>query len=151
MDSNAKVVHASDDRRVFVSSSAVDQAPAAQLIACLNKLGVSVEHSPSNPNDAPDARRKDWYDQGLPATLRRCDIFVIVVDRGWESSTWMAQEAHLALMASEIGKPLRGYYWNPERRRVTAAGMVGYLKQELPIDVEQAARIVARDAGIRTI
>jgi hypothetical protein len=144
---NASVDQPSAAARVFVSSQAVDQWPAAQLIACLNKLGVSLEHSPSNPRDKPDQRWKDWYHQGLPATLRRCRLFVIVVDDGWDSSSWMAQEAHLALVAPGSEKRLRGYFWNPERRQVTAAGMVGYLQQELPIEAQLAARFLAQEAA----
>jgi len=74
---------------------------------------------------------------------------VVVVDAGWDSSSWMAEEAHLALEATGMDRRLRGYFWNPERHHVTAAGVVGYLKEELPTDVDSAARFVAHEAGGR--
>jgi hypothetical protein len=70
-------------------------------------------------------------------------VFVAVIDRGWDSSTWMAQEADLA---SRKGLPL--LYWNPDRLVVKASGMVPYLREALPPALDGAlAVILHRGAG----
>src|SRR5262245_30302007 len=105
---------------VFVSSQAVDRSPAKDLVTALRSAGLQVEHSPSER----DPRWVDWYEVGLVASLLRCRVFVIVLDGGWDSSTWMAQEAASALEAHAVIPPLHGFYWNPARLTVRAAGMV---------------------------
>lgn len=75
---------------------------------------------------------------------------LVVVDSGWDSSSWMGQEAHFALEAPGAKRHLRGYLWNPEGRQVKAAGMVGYLRQGLPADIDEACDILAEVAGGRT-
>jgi hypothetical protein len=122
---------------IFVSSQAVDEAPASTLIAGLRSAGVVVEHSPSNPEHRDDGRWSDWYGKGLPNTLVRCSIFIAVVDRGWDSSTWMAIEADLAGKKLGAGR-IRSVFWNPEARVVTAKGMLPYLEEELPRDLSRA-------------
>ena len=136
--------------RVFVSSQAVDRHPASELIAELQKRGVQLERSPSNPLHAKDPRWEDWLEGGLAAALRRCGVFVVVVDAGWDSSSWMGEEAHLALEARGSIMPLRGFFWNPEGMRMTAAGMVRHLREELPIDSEKAAAVLVSVARGRT-
>ena len=120
---------------------AVDQSPAKELIFKLRRMGADVSHSPSNPLDADDPRWNDWYDAGLPAAVRQCDEFVIVVDRVWDSSSWMAQEAQVA---SELGRTgeLRRFYWNPNEIMVRAAGMLPYLQSELPRDLDAAVEVL---------
>jgi TIR domain len=132
---------------VFVSSQAVDRDPARQLIGRLQSVGVRVEHSPSNPLDREDARWPDWYQEGLRAALGRCRLFVIVVDAGWDSSTWMAQEAHAALESDRMIRHLEGFFWNPTGAVVRAAGMVRYLKVELPVEIEDAVGILKTQVG----
>src|SRR5689334_2646354 len=97
---------------VFVSSQRVDRDPARELIRRLLTTGIGVEHSPSNPLDREDARWSDWYHEGLFAALRRCRLFVIVLDAGWDSSTWMGTEAHAALESSRAGTQLEAFFWN---------------------------------------
>ena len=87
---------------ILVSSQSVDAAQAASLIAGLRRAHVDANHSPRNPMDGDDPRWRDWYDAGLPAAVGRSDLFVIVIDRGWNSSSWMASEADTA---SSRGRP----------------------------------------------
>ena len=87
--------------RIFVSSQVVDRWPARDLIAALRQAGVEVEHSPRNPLDGEDPRWKDWYSSTLGAVIDRCDAFVIIVEPGWDSSTWMAIEAEAGLARNQ--------------------------------------------------
>jgi hypothetical protein len=90
--------------------------------------------------DGSDSRWDTWYDVGLPATIERCDIFVIVVDQGWDSSTWMAIEAAAGFVLLADGPAARTFFWNPEAIAVDAAGMTPYLKHELPLALDGAIR-----------
>jgi hypothetical protein len=128
---------------IFVSSQSVDSAPASLLIQGLGRAGVGVEHSPRNPRDGHDPRWQDWYSKGLQDALKRCTSFVAVVDRGWDSSTWMAVEAE------EATKRLAStsYYWNPQGVRVIAAGMQLYLTAELPTTLEGAIGMLVQRGG----
>lgn len=76
------------------------------------------------------------------STLARCDLFVIVVDKGWDFSTWMGSEADLA--QRQICDTC--LFWNPTN--VAARGMLQYLREELPPQLDQAiVAIVGRSAG----
>lgn len=132
---------------IFVSSQAVDRWPARELLNRLRAAGVPVEHSPSNPTDRKDPRWAGWYESGLREALERCALFVVVVDKGWDSSTWMGEEAHAALCPAAGRKPLRAFFWNPSSGTTIAQGMAGYLGRELPVDVEDATRILAEEAS----
>ena len=93
--------------------------------------------------DGDDPRWRDWYTVGLPAAVGRCDLFVIVVDRGWDCSSWMASEADMAL---KRGLPL--LYWNPDRIVVKARGMIPYLREEVPSALDDAlGLLLERGAG----
>jgi len=70
-------------------------------------MGASF-HSPKNPLDGEDSRWNKWYASGLSTLLARCDRFVVVLDQGWDSSTWIGQEASLAFEQN-----LETFYWNP--------------------------------------
>jgi TIR domain len=133
--------------RVFVSCQAVDRKPAGDLIRELRMAGIEVEHSPRNPLDGNDPRWEGWYQAGLAAAIGGCDVFVIVVDDGWDSSTWMAIEADAALAVPQGGSPLRLFFWNPEATTVKAAGMVRYLKHELPRGLDRAISCIASSTG----
>jgi hypothetical protein len=122
---------------VFVSSQAIDEAPAAELIASLRAAGLSVEHSPKSPAHGEGSSWTDWYQSGLRSALGRCSIFVAVVDRGWDSSTWMAIEAEEAVQKLGPAR-IRSFYWNPEARVITAKGMLPYLNEELSREVSEA-------------
>ena len=124
--------------RIFVSSQLVDHEPAAALIRELKSLSCAVFHSPRNPLDGEDPRWSDWYASGLSTSLARCDRFVVVLDQGWDSSTWMAQEASLA-----VEQNLETFYWNPLQVVVTAGGVKMYLVNERPRDLKVAAGLLA--------
>jgi hypothetical protein len=128
---------------IFVSSQSVDTAPASLLIDGLRRAGVAVEHSPRNPIHGHDPRWQDWYSKGLQDALKRCTSFVAVVDRVWESSTWMAVES------DEAKKRVAStYFWNPQGVAVAAAGMKPYLTAELPAPLDAAiAVLVQRRTG----
>jgi hypothetical protein len=82
----------------------------------------------------------------LATAIAACEVFVIVVDYGWDSSTWMAIEAEEACSHPDRGP--RCLYWNPDSFRVTAAGAVRYLVRELPRRLPEAIRfIVTEDSG----
>jgi hypothetical protein len=127
---------------IFVSSQSVDQNPARLLIDALATASLRVDHSPSNPLDRDDDRWPDWYEKGLRAALRGCRLFVIVVDAGWDSSSWMAQEAQSARESR-----MDSFFWNPTRVSVRAKGMTPYLKVELPVDLEEAVRSLRLASG----
>jgi hypothetical protein len=127
---------------IFGSSQSVGTAPASLLIDGLRRAGVAVEHSPRNPSDGHDPRWQDWYAKGLHDALTRCTSFVAVVDRSWESSTWMAVEA------DEAKKRLAStYYWNPQGVTVAADGMKPYLTAELPATLDAAIEILVQRRG----
>ena len=128
-------------RTIFVSSYNVDKPPASSLIAALRNSGVVVENSPSNPADKSDPKWKKWYDEGLMATLMNCDTFVAVITDVWDS-TWMVSECQTALNLHNVSMMKKYYYWNPQRISVTAAGLVPYLKSELPMEMDKAVDIL---------
>ena len=146
-DANSPGVTSPPAQGVFVSSQAIDIAPAKDLVAMLRAAGVVLECSPSNPLHASDSRWPDWYAAGLRAAIERCSVFVIVLDSGWDSSTWMAQEADAALQAPGQRQV---FFWNPLRVAVHARGMLGYLRTELPASSSEAAEVIVRAAGRRT-
>ena len=123
--------------RVFVSSQVVDRWPARALIAALRQAGVEVEHSPRNPLDGEDPRWKNWYSETLGAVVDGCDAFVIVLEPGWDSSAWMAIEAETGLTPGRKTER-KAFVWNPDGVTVKAAGMTGYLRAELPRELEAA-------------
>ncbi len=126
--------------RIFVSSCRIDGPHAAALVARLRGEAFAVLHSPRNPSDGRDGRWVDWYRRGCRAELETADIFIAVISRPWDCSTWMAHECDEALRLAEAGR-LRGmFYWNPERIAVEARGMLKYLKEPLPDDLDELAR-----------
>lgn len=129
--------------RVFVSSQDVDGDPCSALINTLRSEDWVVDHSPRNPIRGDDPRWYSWYDSGLTAALGRADIFIIVVDHVWDSSTWMAEEAHFAI---ERGMVKTAFYWNPESIVVRAMGMRRYLRSELPTDMDALVQALREHA-----
>jgi hypothetical protein len=93
--------------RIFVSSQRIDDDATARVISELKRSGFDVRTSPRNPLDGPDERWHDWYAHGLTAELDQVDAFVIVIDRGWDSSKWMAAEADEALKRLRQGRLTR--------------------------------------------
>ena len=129
--------------RVFVSCQSIDRKPANSLVRGLLSAGVEVAHSPCNPLDGSDERWASWYEDGLRKALDGCDAFVIVVDEGWDSSTWMAIEAETAIGLAARFSIKRILFWNPESVVVKANGMLPYLKIPLPLELEDVVREIA--------
>lgn len=119
---------------VFVSTQNVDSEPAANLVSRLRSTGWKVLHSPRNPLYGEDTRWSDWYERELAEALASADVFIAVIDEAWDSSTWMAEEAHLAIEQKAVPK---AHYWNPDGVVVGARGMVPYLKSRLPDDLDE--------------
>ena len=134
---------------VFVSSLAIEAPPASGLVAALQTEGIQVEHSPRPPLHGNDPQWEHWYDIRLPEAIRRCSTFVIVLDHAWDGSTWMAQEAHMALESPHVTPHLTGFFWNP--MRIRPRGLVGYLRTELPVDPTEAVRVIVGSTSRRTM
>ncbi len=122
-----------DGMNVFVSTQRIDSPNARSLLRRIAAAGLAVDHSPRNPLDGDDPRWRNWYKTGLPAAIAAADCFLIVIDGGWDSSTWMGEEAHVAEMSA-----LPMYFWNPDRLHVK--GMLRYLKRQLPDNSADAVR-----------
>lgn len=131
-------------KTIFVSGYNVDEPPASNLIAALRFRGLSVEYSPSNPKNKPDSKWENWYEEGLMAALQGCDTFVAVVTDAWDSSSWMYAECQVALNLLNASQMPRLFYWNPQKISVTAAGMVRFLKSELPLDPDVAVEVLTQ-------
>lgn len=130
--------------RVFVSFYPGNSAHGPALVAALRGAGCEVAHSP----DA-DAMG-DWYASGLPAALDRSDVFACVISQAWDSSTWMAIEADEAMRRFEAGRIAGCFCYNPEGRRVIAAGMIPYLRHLLPTDLSKAVELILACASHRS-
>ncbi len=128
----------------FVSTQRVDGEPAASLVLRLQSEGWKVLHSPRNPLDGEDRRWADGYKRGLPEALTAADVFIAVIDEGWDSSTWMGEEAHQAM---ELKLVSRCCYWNPHGLVVRARGMVPYLRSKLPDDLQDLMRALTDLVG----
>jgi hypothetical protein len=123
--------------RIFVSSCRIDGHHAAALIERLRGESFTVLHSPRNPSDGKDHRWRDWYKRGCMAELETADIFITVISRAWDCSTWMAHECDEAAKLAEEGKIRGAYFWNPEQIKVEARAMVRYLKEALPDGLDE--------------
>ena len=66
-----------------------------------------------------------------------------VVDEAWDSSTWMAEEFHVAMNSEDGAKVKKTYYWNPSNLPVTAAGMMPYLHSEIPVSLREAVEVLS--------
>ena len=80
--------------------------------------------------------------QRLEEALDRSKAFIFVIDRGWDSSTWMATEADAALRRRQNGKLLGFFSYNPASMVVTSVGMQPYLSRALAIDISNATKII---------
>jgi hypothetical protein len=129
---------------IFISCQDIDSPYVERLFAALREVALPFFHSPPNPMRRPDAAWVNWYDQGLPATLARTSGFLIVIDSGWDSSTWMGIEAHTAI-ARISGEHLRFFaFVNPNQTLVRARGMLPYLREEFPSDLSALLPILLR-------
>ena len=127
--------------RVFISSQAIDDENAQEFVHAIRAEGIAVEHSPRNPIHGQDPRWTEWYSSGLATTVANCDLFVVVVDKGWDSSTWMGIEM-AAWKARWAGQLPQAFYWNPQSILV-CDGMSHYLKEELPKELGAAVRKIS--------
>ncbi len=119
---------------IFVSTENTTDPRVVDFIAGLS--AHTVTHSPLNPSVGDDPRWLDWYTRGLRAAIANADAFVAVVAPGYDSSTWMAQEFHEALMRFEAhGRPI--LFIAKATPRPLPAGFGPY---------ERAATIVTGDA-----
>lgn len=123
----------------FVSSTTVLRPPASELIAALRAAGHQVDHSPRGPDDP---RWPDWYQSGSQLAIAACETFIIVLDRAWDSSTWMAHEADLGT-ARVAGRLARWCtVFDPDGLRLAARAVPHYEGLELPADLNQAVAML---------
>ena len=116
---------------------------ALELINSLSENNITHKHSPLNPASGTDPLWKNWYSSELENQLKQCNTFIIVVDQGWESSTWMATEAETAKLLN-----LSFAYWNPLNITKISLGMQSYLKNQLPINLSDATVKIAEYATL---
>ena len=102
-------------------------------------------HSPRNPSDGEDDRWRNWYDKSCREEMEQAEIFITVISSGWDCSTWMGIEGHEALKLMEAGKIRKMYFYNPEHIEVKAEGMVPYMKEELPDNLDEVVRILKEE------
>jgi hypothetical protein len=127
-------------KTLFLSCQDIDDSSAQSFIQALKSLGFATEHSPSNPIRGIDKRWNAWYSTELLNTLSKVNAFIVLLDNGWDSSTWMAIEGEAAL---GLAQPLPMYVYNPLEIKVSAKVMLPYLKELLPSDPAQAAEYLA--------
>ncbi|MBA2646541.1 MAG: toll/interleukin-1 receptor domain-containing protein [Pyrinomonadaceae bacterium] len=130
---------------IFISSCRIDAPPAASLVNRLREESFYVIHSPRNPSDGGDARRRNWYEKRCRDEMEQANIFIAVISQEWNCSTWMAHEAHEALELIGAGKIQGLYFWNPDRVEVRAPGMSPYLKERLPDDLNELVRVLSEN------
>jgi len=133
---------------IFVSAQNVDRNPAKSLIERLRMEGFEVDHSPRNPSEGSDPRWDGWYDSGLRSSLDQAEVFVIVLDKAWDSSTWMAEESRQAMDAPGVRPVRHVFFWNPMSIEVRVAGALGYLREELGKDLDE---LVERTKAIKNV
>ncbi len=115
------------------------------LISHLIEKEFRTNHSPRNPLDGDDNPWDDWYEKGLEEAINESQSFVIVVDQGWDSSTWMSIEADQALRKADTsGDNYLMAYWNPNDIEVKAKGVLGYLIDKLPNEPDKAIEALTR-------
>ena len=132
-------------KSIFISCQSIESPEPQMLVSELKEKGFRTNHSPRSPLDGDDSRWADWYQRGLHEAIKESQSFVIIVDRGWDSSTWMGIEAGEALRkAKASGGNYVMTYWNPNNIEVKAKGMLGYLKDRLPNKVNEAVEALTR-------
>jgi hypothetical protein len=129
---------------IFVSSQNIDEPHTDALIKGLQASGFKVNHSPRNPIHGYDFRWANWYETGLQVSLATTNIFIIAVDVGWDSSTWMAIEADLAFRLLGNGNIEQLYYYNPLHIRVKAKGALPYLNKQLPDSLNDTIGLLSK-------
>lgn len=125
--------------KVFVSSENIDSQFVKSLIKELRYHNFEVSHSPRDNNDT---HWGNWYERGLEEELKQTQIFIAVITKSWQWSTWMSHEINEACKLLKEEKIENVYFWNPENIEVEAVGMIGYLKNELPIDLDKVLEVL---------
>lgn len=118
-------------KRVFVSCQAIDEKEAQDFLHELSEADFEVQHSPSPPSHGNDPAWEGWYEKRLGEAVERADYFVVIVDRGWDSSTWMGIEGEAALSEIRKKRSLQMFSYILSDREVTNV-MTKYLGQALP-------------------
>lgn len=125
--------------KVFVSSEDIDSRFVKSMIEELRCHSFVVSHSPRKNNDT---HWGNWYEQGLDEELKQVEIFIAVITKSWELSTWMAHEINAAYQLLNDGKIKKVFFWNPENIEVKSLGMIDYLKNELPEDRHKVLEVL---------
>ncbi|MDZ4832574.1 MAG: hypothetical protein SGJ27_02110 [Candidatus Melainabacteria bacterium] len=131
---NSKIDKDADiHKTVFVSCDRIDASDPQALIAELRRCGFTVGHSPRDPFRNYDP---EWDDHSVVGS----DAFVIVLDRGWDSSSALAMEAQEAEGSLEGYVPIPMFFYNPSAviPAPQAIGVLPYLKEELPPNPTEA-------------
>jgi len=128
--------------RVFVSSCTIDSGHPSALVNKLLAEGFEVLHSPRIDQGV---NWGDWYNRDLLNALDRTDIFIIAVTESWQFSTWMQHEALEAQKRLQAGRIQRMFFYNPVNVEVTGEGMLPFLKERLPDDLEELALYLGRE------
>lgn len=134
-------------KRVFVSSCRIDAPNAATLIGRLRAEDFFIMHSPRNPSDGRDERWRTWYDKGCRDEMEKAEIFITVISYAWDCSTWMASEGYEALKLMAAGNLRKMYYYNPEHIEVKAKGMIPFMKERLPDNLDEVIRVLKEEAS----
>ena len=69
-------------------------------------------------------------------------MFIAVINPSWDSSTWMAHEIQAETNRKRDGRIKRIFHYNPEQIEVKAAGLLPYLQEELPDNLDGTIRIL---------
>ncbi|MCU0238595.1 MAG: toll/interleukin-1 receptor domain-containing protein [Pyrinomonadaceae bacterium] len=117
---------------IFISSENIDSQLTQSLLSRLKEEKIEVFHSPKKPNG-------DWYNIGFNKKIEKVGLFIAVISKYWDSSTWMQHEIHYASLFLKSNKL---YFWNPENNQVKALGMIGYLKNELPLNLDELVQVL---------
>ena len=141
--------------RAFISTYDGLEAPEGSDFAQnLARLGCDIESSPSSPHTSSsheDPRWATWNSEGLPAAIRRADIFIALIPDSsvYGSSTWMASEFGEAFCRfQEHGSPkLYVYQLDPT---ALPAGFKSYVSasQRLPSDPTRAAELIVAESQL---
>lgn len=129
-------------KNIFISCQSIDSSEPQMLIAKLMEKGFRINHSPRNPADAYDGRWIDWYDKGIKQAIHESEIFVIIIDYGWDSSTWMGIEAEEALDKAKTSDKYQMLYWNPNNIEINSISMLRYLIRRVPDEVDKIIEIL---------
>lgn len=94
--------------KVFVSTENTKDPRVERIIDELRKSpGIEVEHSPLNPLAGDDPRWQGWDGRESGKAIAAADCFLAIETRGYDSSTWIAQEFDVAWkLHHERGRPL---------------------------------------------